>query len=81
MIDIFDDKDAALVLRLYENLNRFTFSYYTADLPDKWRIRKLVRMRIVFSMYEESKSHNHYCLNLNEDHPDVKPIIDAMELL
>ena len=81
MSDVFDDKDAALVLRLYENLNRFTFSYYTADLPDKWRIRKLVRMRIVFSMYEESESPNHYCLNLNEDHPEVKAIIEAMDLL
>ena len=81
MSDIFDDKDAALVLHFYENLNRFTFGYYKADLSDKWRITKLVRMRIVFSMYEESESHNHYCLKLNKDHPNVKAIIEAMELL
>jgi len=81
MTDVFDDDDAAIVLRFYERLNRFTFSYYTADLPDEGRIKKLVRMRIVFSMYEESESPNHYCLNLNEDHPEVKAIIEAMDLL
>jgi hypothetical protein len=81
MTDVFDEEDAALVLHFHENLNRFTFGYYTVDLSDKWRVRKLVRMGIVFSMYEESESPNHYCLKLNKDHPDVKPIIDAMDLL
>ena len=81
MTDVFDDEDAAIVLRFYERLNRSTFNYYTADLPDEGRIKKLVRMRIVFSMYEESESPNHYCLNLNEDHPEVKAIIEAMDLL
>ena len=77
MTDVFDEEDAALVLHFYEKFNRFTFGYYTVDLSDKWRVRKLVRMGVVFSMGGGDK----YYLKLNQDHPDVKAIIDALDLL
>ena len=81
MTDVFDDDDAAIVLRFYENFNRFAFGYYTPILSaDRGRIRKLVRMGVVSSHDDNFLPGRNYA-NLNFDHPDVKAIIEAMELL
>jgi len=74
MSDIFDDKDAIFVLEFYEKFN--LYAHTTIMSADKRRLTKLVRMGVVFSVGGDK-----YCLKLNKDHPNVKAIIEAMELL
>ena len=81
MTDVFDEEDAALVLHFYENFNLYA---HTTIFSDKQRLTKLERMGAVSSLlylYHGSAGPDEYYLKLNKDHPEVKPIIEAMELL
>jgi hypothetical protein len=79
MIDVFNEEDAALVLHFYENFNLYA---HTTIFSDKQRLTKLERMGAVSSLlYHGSAGPDEYYLKLNKNHPDVKMIIDAMELL
>ena len=79
MTDVFDEEDAALVLHFYENFNLYA---HTTIFSDKQRLTKLERMGAVSSLlYHGSAGPDEYYLKLNKDHPEVKPIIDVMELL
>jgi len=96
MIDVFDEDDAALVLELYETFNGYANCYaQIVNLDNQHCIKKLERMGVVYAFdlfpvgevmrstvgeVIKSTTDGRY-LNINTDHPNVKAIIDAMELL
>ena len=88
MSDVFNEDDAALVLRLYERFHCYGNCYaQIVNLDNQHCIKKLERMGVVyvFDLFtvgaEFSSTMNKWYFILNQNHPDVKAIIDAMELL
>ena len=88
MSDVFNEDDAALVLELYETFNGYANCYaQIVNLDNQHCIKKLERMGVVyvFDLFtvgaEFSSTMNKWYVKLNQDHPDVKAIIDALELL
>ena len=88
MSDVFNEDDAALVLELYETFNGYANCYaQIVNLDNQHCIKKLERMGVVYAFdlfpvgeVIKSTTDGRY-LNINTDHPNVKAIIDAMELL
>jgi len=96
MSDVFDDEDAAFVLRLYEsNPDHTTMAYlyrgrgsgncYYSTMSDcdcfDITIEHISRFELMGVLDETPKNLDEWYVRLNRDHPDVKMIIDAMELL
>jgi hypothetical protein len=85
MSDIFDDKDAIFVSTFYEEFLGFAHVTRLEDL-DKINIRKLKRMHVLREIFGErdrslAAAAGDFYFMLNQNHPDVKAIIDALDLL
>ena len=93
MSDVFDEDDAELVLRLYLKSPDVIeeFIQFRADEDTRLHIARLARMNVVYilPLEEEDNDAEYYAGSiepefyvwLNPGHPEVKAIIDAMELL
>jgi len=88
MSDIFDEEDAIFVSTFYEEFLGFAHVTRLEDL-DKINIRKLKRMHVLrgisgeyeYPVDDSFPLDGDFYLMLNQNHPDVKAIIEAMELL
>jgi len=91
MSDVFDEEDAELVLQLYLKspsvIARFVH-FRARDEKTRLHIARLERMRVItiLQLDEEDATYagieTEFYVTLHpDDHPDVKAIIDAMELL
>jgi hypothetical protein len=84
MSDVFDEEDAIFVLTFYEEFLGFAHVTRLEDL-DKINIRKLKRMHVLREIFGERDrslaAAGDFYFMLNQNHPDVKAIIDALDLL
>jgi len=95
MSDVFDEEDAELVLQLYLKspsvIARFVH-FRATDEKTRLHIARLEHMRVItiLQLDEEDATYaakyagieTEFYVTLHpDDHPDVKAIIDAMELL
>lgn len=89
MSDVFDEDDAELVLRMYlvtPAIASTRIHLRTTDEKTRLHMPRLERMGVI-TIYPGkhyngmSDPEHHFHVTLNKDHPDVKPIFDAMELL